>query len=225
MPRNLWFGQIYVFFVMRLGTREILHWNVTYHPTSEWTVQQLKNALAWSGRGAPRYLLRDRDDKFGRHFNEIARSAGSEPIVTSSPFENARAARGTSSKPPRTTAARHRARRLRRDHQPPTRWPDLVINPRARSRPHRGQIPEKGTRPADIPADPGAVYGRGWTSMGDWLGTGRVATCKRTYRSFAAARSFARSLGLKSAEAWRVFARGGMPEKGKLPSDVPASPI
>jgi putative transposase len=87
------FGQIYVFFVLRLGTREVLHWNVTYHPTSEWTTQQLKNVLAWCGKDPPRFLLRDRDCKYGALFDEIARGAGIEVLVVGSCFENAHAER------------------------------------------------------------------------------------------------------------------------------------
>jgi putative transposase len=87
------FGQIYVLFFVKLGTREVLHWNVTYHPTSEWTTQQLKNVLAWCGKSPPRFLLRDRDDKFGSLFDEIARGAGVRILVTGSPFENAHAER------------------------------------------------------------------------------------------------------------------------------------
>ncbi len=34
------FGQVHVFFVMKLGTREVLHWNVTNDPSHRWTEQQ-----------------------------------------------------------------------------------------------------------------------------------------------------------------------------------------
>ena len=39
--------------------------------------------------------------------------------------------------------------------------------------------------------------------MGDWLGTGTVATHLRKYRSFKEARAFVRGLGLKSQAEWR----------------------
>ena len=39
---------------------------------------------------------------------------------------------------------------------------------------------KSGKKPADIPADPRRVYAEdGWTGMGDWLGTGRVAAPQR----------------------------------------------
>ncbi len=39
-------------------------------------------------------------------------------------------------------------------------------------------------KPADIPAYPREVYRAQWETMGDWLGTGYVATFKRKYRPF-----------------------------------------
>ncbi len=90
---TLWFGQLHVFFVMRLDTRAILHWNVTFNPTSDWTAQQLKNVLAWCQVEPPRFFIRDADGKYGSLFDEIARGAGIEPLVISSPLENAYAER------------------------------------------------------------------------------------------------------------------------------------
>jgi hypothetical protein len=36
------FRVIYVFVVLEVGTRRILHWNVTEHPTADWTAQQFR---------------------------------------------------------------------------------------------------------------------------------------------------------------------------------------
>ena len=89
----------------------------------------------------------------------------------------------------------------------------------------QGKLPEKGSLPSDIPKDSRRSYAdKGWISIGDWLGTGRIADHLKAYRSFDEARSFARSLGLKNGSEWRIFCKGGMPERGKLPSDIPAKP-
>ncbi len=55
------FRLLYCFFVIELGRRRILHFNVTLHPTADWIVQQLREALP----EAPpyRYAIFDHDSK------------------------------------------------------------------------------------------------------------------------------------------------------------------
>ena len=60
--------------------------------------------------------------------------------------------------------------------------------------------------------------------MGDWLGTGSVWFGHRQYHSFKEARKFVHSLGLKSANEWRKYCKGELPDKGALPEDIPANP-
>ncbi len=89
----------------------------------------------------------------------------------------------------------------------------------------KGKLPEKGTLPDDIPSNPNVTYkGKGWKGIGDWLGTGKIASRFRVYRSFEEARIFARSLKLKNGVEWGAFSRGLVPEKGTLPDDIPANP-
>ena len=57
------FQVLYVFLVLAHDRRRILHFNVTAHPTAEWTGQQLREAFPFDQ--LPRYLLRDRDRIFG----------------------------------------------------------------------------------------------------------------------------------------------------------------
>jgi len=66
------FRQWYVFVVMELKTRRIVHTGVTKYPTDEWTAQQLREATPW-GKG-PKYLIRDRDSKYATHFSAVAGS-------------------------------------------------------------------------------------------------------------------------------------------------------
>jgi len=74
--------------------------------------------------------------------------------------------------------------------------------------------------PADVPKAPDQVYKtKGWESWGDWLGSNKVAFGSKKYREFEEARSWARSLGLKSGKDWQKFTR-----EEKLPSDIPAAP-
>jgi putative transposase len=40
------FRVLYVFVVMEVGSRRILHCNVTAHPTAAWTLQQFREAIA-----------------------------------------------------------------------------------------------------------------------------------------------------------------------------------
>ena len=80
---------------------------------------------------------------------------------------------------------------------------------------------KSGRKPNDIPAKPQRVYsnGGGWLGLGDWLGTGIIASRLRQYRSFEQGRSFARGLGLKSNAEWRAYNKSD-----KRPSDIPATP-
>ncbi len=53
------FGILYVFFVLSLERRRVLHFNVTHHPTANWTAQQVVEACAFALSG--RFLIRDND--------------------------------------------------------------------------------------------------------------------------------------------------------------------
>jgi hypothetical protein len=77
-----------------------------------------------------------------------------------------------------------------------------------------------GKRPNDIPAHPATAYKTaGWQSWGDWLGTNKISSHRRVFRSFEDARIFAQSLKLSGQQAWRQFAKAG-----RLPPDIPANP-
>ena len=83
------FQVLYVFLVLAHDRRRIVHFNVTAHPTAEWTAQQLRDAFPWDT--APRYLLRDRDRIFGDDFNKQVRELGIKPVLSAprSPWQRA----------------------------------------------------------------------------------------------------------------------------------------
>jgi hypothetical protein len=53
------FRVIYVFVVLEVGTRRILHSNLTEHPTAEWTAQQFRMIVP--GDQGHRFVIHDRD--------------------------------------------------------------------------------------------------------------------------------------------------------------------
>lgn len=62
------FKLLYVLVFLSHERRKIIHFNVTAHPTAEWSTQQLRNALHDSD--IPNYLIRDRDIKFSNLFSQ-----------------------------------------------------------------------------------------------------------------------------------------------------------
>jgi hypothetical protein len=61
------FRMLYVFVIMDLGTRRILHHNATAHPTAEWTAQQFREAL--SDSHVYRFVIHDRDNIYTRELD------------------------------------------------------------------------------------------------------------------------------------------------------------
>jgi len=53
------FKILYVYFIIDHARRKIVHVNVTEHPTTEWVIQQFKDAFPFES--APKYLIFDRD--------------------------------------------------------------------------------------------------------------------------------------------------------------------
>jgi len=82
------FGALYCFFVIRHDRRRILHVNVTKHPTSGWIIQQLREAFPFEA--SHKYLILDRDQKFGLEVIAAVKATGIIPKRTSfrSPWQN-----------------------------------------------------------------------------------------------------------------------------------------
>jgi len=82
------FSVLYCFFVISHDHRRIFHFNVTKHPASLWIVQQLREAFPFES--APRFLIFDRDGKYGVEVPAAVRSLKITPVRTSfeSPWQN-----------------------------------------------------------------------------------------------------------------------------------------
>jgi transposase InsO family protein len=79
---------LYCFFVIGHDRRRILHFNITRHPTSQWIVQQLREAFPFES--ALRFLIFDRDAKYGSEVATAVRALKMDPVRTSfgSPWQN-----------------------------------------------------------------------------------------------------------------------------------------
>jgi len=77
---DLLFRPLFLFFLLNQGSRQVVHIAATRNPTQDWTAQQLRNATM-EGL-APRFLIRDRDEKFGSTFDRVAEGAGTRVIKT-----------------------------------------------------------------------------------------------------------------------------------------------
>ena len=77
-----------VFIVLSHNRKQVIHFNVTEHPTAQWTAQQIIEAFPFDS--APRYLLRDRDAIYSEKVQRRIRSLGIEEVVTAprSPWQN-----------------------------------------------------------------------------------------------------------------------------------------
>jgi putative transposase len=77
---DIWFRPLFAFFIVELGSRKIVTVAVTSNPSSAWVAQQLRNATAF-GVG-PRFIVRDREDKYGGGFDRVARGADTRVLRT-----------------------------------------------------------------------------------------------------------------------------------------------
>ncbi|MBA3737828.1 MAG: transposase [Actinobacteria bacterium] len=88
-----WLRTLYVLLFIELGSRRIHLSTSTAHPDSAWVTQQARNlAMDLDDRSRPiRFLIRDRDAKFSRPFDEVIRSEGARVITTPIRAPNANA--------------------------------------------------------------------------------------------------------------------------------------
>jgi transposase InsO family protein len=68
--QTLTFQTLYVIFFISHGSRQLVHFEVTAHPTAAWVWRQLIEATPWDHR--PRFLIHDRDRVWGSDFGQRA---------------------------------------------------------------------------------------------------------------------------------------------------------
>ena len=82
------FRVLYCFVVLCHERRRIAHFNVTAHPSQDWTAQQLVEAFPYDE--SPRYLIRDRDSIYGEFFRQRLKHMGIREVLIAprSPWQN-----------------------------------------------------------------------------------------------------------------------------------------
>jgi putative transposase len=84
---DLLFRSLFVFFIMELQSRKVIHIAMSRHPTDVWVSQQLREATPFGQ--APKYLIYDNDNKFGPLCARVASTSSIK--VLKAPFRSPRA--------------------------------------------------------------------------------------------------------------------------------------
>ncbi len=71
---DLFFRAIFIFVLIEIESRRIVHVNVTRNPTDFWLAQQLREATPFDQ--TPHYLIHDRGSNYGETFVHVAASSG-----------------------------------------------------------------------------------------------------------------------------------------------------
>jgi putative transposase len=81
---TVWLRRLYVLFFIELASRRVYFGGVTANPNERWVTQQARNlVMTLAEQEQPvRFLVRDRDSKFTRSFDEVFRSEGVRVIRT-----------------------------------------------------------------------------------------------------------------------------------------------
>jgi putative transposase len=74
------FRLVYVFVILEVGTRRIAHFNVTAHPTADWTLQQFREVI--SGEQPQHFLIHDRDAIYSSALDSGLQAMGLEILKT-----------------------------------------------------------------------------------------------------------------------------------------------
>jgi len=77
---DVFFRAIFVYVIIEVGSRRVVHFTVTRSPGDEWVAQQVREATPFGE--APEFLIKDNDDKYGEQFLRGARGGGIKVIPT-----------------------------------------------------------------------------------------------------------------------------------------------
>jgi transposase InsO family protein len=77
---DIFFRQLYAFFLIEHSSRRIIQFGLMRHPTDQWVAQQLREATPFGQ--SSKYLIRDNNRKFGAEFERIASGAGIKILKT-----------------------------------------------------------------------------------------------------------------------------------------------
>jgi hypothetical protein len=71
---DVFFRTVFVYFIVELGSRRIVHYGVTRSPGDFWVAQRVREATPYDE--GPRFLIRDNDSKYGQCFTQVAKGRG-----------------------------------------------------------------------------------------------------------------------------------------------------
>ena len=74
------FQLVYVLVIMEIGSRRILHFNATPHPTADWTLQQFRECVA--GDEGYRFVIHDRDRIYSKELDASLKALGLSVLKT-----------------------------------------------------------------------------------------------------------------------------------------------
>jgi putative transposase len=77
---DVFFRALFVFVIVELRSRRVVHFVVTRHPTDAWVTRQIREATPFGQK--PRFLIRDRDRKFGTTFHHFVTGNNIHALVT-----------------------------------------------------------------------------------------------------------------------------------------------
>jgi len=77
---DVWFRPLFAFFVIDVNTKEVVHVAVTREPSERWTAQRLRQSTPYDE--GHKFIIRDRDTKFGAEFDRVAKGAGIRVLKT-----------------------------------------------------------------------------------------------------------------------------------------------